>query len=393
MKKFFTMIGAALMLGCFAAQANPETFDVRITDESADGGFAYQMPFESFVSKNADGSINLGTFFNTDYPITFSFDPIEVGETTGVRLVGNLTRSRGESNNFYIATPKGTFRRCYNYTDEDEPVKTTIAYPYVYNDAGYSYVKRTEGDTYFVLFSIQGQLPDKDENGKIVYTPWYYVSGYFDMNEIPETSTVAVDTYDWDEADYVEGAKPFESLISLNEDGSYTMSNFFNSYYPLSFKFETPAEGEDADIVFTDYVDNQDGYIYVMEPDGKTEMTGYVYPLDGSDRLPLTYVNVVEESYSYVTRLSAEDAEYYGYEYYGSICTYGYLTDAWSDYYYLSFYFNPIESTNSVKGIENIENANAPVEFYNLNGMKVADPANGIFIRKQGNKVSKVVVK
>lgn len=46
----------------------------------------------------------------------------------------------------------------------------------------------------------------------------------------------------------------------------------------------------------------------------------------------------------------------------------------------------------AIEGIE-IENSNAPVEFFNLNGMKVSNPENGIFIRRQGNNVSKVLVK
>ncbi len=36
------------------------------------------------------------------------------------------------------------------------------------------------------------------------------------------------------------------------------------------------------------------------------------------------------------------------------------------------------------------EAADAPVEYYNLQGMRVANPANGIFIRRQGNKATKV---
>ena len=35
---------------------------------------------------------------------------------------------------------------------------------------------------------------------------------------------------------------------------------------------------------------------------------------------------------------------------------------------------------------------NAPVEYYNLQGVKVARPENGIFIRKQGSKTTKVVL-
>lgn len=49
------------------------------------------------------------------------------------------------------------------------------------------------------------------------------------------------------------------------------------------------------------------------------------------------------------------------------------------------------DSTTGVNGLE--VDANAPVEYYNLNGVRVANPENGVFIRRQGNKVSKVVVK
>lgn len=40
-----------------------------------------------------------------------------------------------------------------------------------------------------------------------------------------------------------------------------------------------------------------------------------------------------------------------------------------------------------------IESADAPVEYYNLQGVKVANPQGGIFIRRQGTKVSKVVIR
>ena len=43
-------------------------------------------------------------------------------------------------------------------------------------------------------------------------------------------------------------------------------------------------------------------------------------------------------------------------------------------------------------GIENVDAEVAPVEYYNLQGIKVANPSNGIFIKKQGNKATKVVL-
>ncbi len=46
-------------------------------------------------------------------------------------------------------------------------------------------------------------------------------------------------------------------------------------------------------------------------------------------------------------------------------------------------------------GIDDIgsDTTDMPVEYYNLNGMRVDNPANGIFIRRQGNKVSKIYIR
>ena len=44
-------------------------------------------------------------------------------------------------------------------------------------------------------------------------------------------------------------------------------------------------------------------------------------------------------------------------------------------------------------GVEDIADENAPVEYFNLNGVKVANPTEGIFIRRQGGKAEKVIMK
>lgn len=50
----------------------------------------------------------------------------------------------------------------------------------------------------------------------------------------------------------------------------------------------------------------------------------------------------------------------------------------------------------AVAGVESItadDNANAPVEYFNLQGVRIENPANGIFIRRQGSAVSKVIIR
>lgn len=50
-------------------------------------------------------------------------------------------------------------------------------------------------------------------------------------------------------------------------------------------------------------------------------------------------------------------------------------------------------SIKDKSGITNVgADDNAPVEYYNLQGVKVENPSNGIFIKKQGSKTAKVVL-
>ena len=37
--------------------------------------------------------------------------------------------------------------------------------------------------------------------------------------------------------------------------------------------------------------------------------------------------------------------------------------------------------------------ADGPAEYYTLQGIRVANPSHGIFIRRQGNKSSKIILK
>ena len=59
----------------------------------------------------------------------------------------------------------------------------------------------------------------------------------------------------------------------------------------------------------------------------------------------------------------------------------------------------PAKAASLIKGsgpsaidIIEAEDVNAPVEYYNLQGVKVANPENGIFIKRQGAKATKVVL-
>lgn len=59
-----------------------------------------------------------------------------------------------------------------------------------------------------------------------------------------------------------------------------------------------------------------------------------------------------------------------------------------------AYYLFAQEGFEGAASVENlvVEDANAPVEYFNLQGIRVANPENGIFIRRQGAKATKVIL-
>lgn len=54
--------------------------------------------------------------------------------------------------------------------------------------------------------------------------------------------------------------------------------------------------------------------------------------------------------------------------------------------------YNPFDQLTAIEAISINESA-APVEYFNLQGVRVANPENGLYIRRQGNTATKVLVK
>ena len=56
--------------------------------------------------------------------------------------------------------------------------------------------------------------------------------------------------------------------------------------------------------------------------------------------------------------------------------------------------FNPFDPEAGIKNVTVSDNSNAPVEYYNLQGVRLAEPTKGeVIILRQGNKARKVLVK
>jgi hypothetical protein len=89
---------------------------------------------------------------------------------------------------------------------------------------------------------------------------------------------------------------------------------------------------------------------------------------------------------------------YYGYPLYNSdnnyVCLNLMIATSSSDYYYFYLYiYLPSDAESGVSSVVVDDNSNAPVEYFNLQGVRVANPENGLYIRRQGNKATKVLVK
>lgn len=60
--------------------------------------------------------------------------------------------------------------------------------------------------------------------------------------------------------------------------------------------------------------------------------------------------------------------------------------------YMSRFNLNQNTATTFNPAIAVDENANAPIEYFNMHGVKVENPSNGLFIRRQGDRVEKTII-
>lgn len=173
-------------------------------------------------------------------------------------------------------------------------------------------------------------------------------------------------------------------------DGStITLADFLNTNSPVSFTLGTPDEEGEASITPTGdtvlYDEEYEGY-YVRTADGSAYANAAFTDLEGNTIT--IYYPFIDPSYSsaYVTPAAdgTNDIELL-------IDIEGYIDSSYETYkyYYLSLYFN--DGTDSISSIEADENA--PIEYYNLQGIRVDNPESGVYVRRQGSKVSKVLVR
>ena len=148
--------------------------------------------------------------------------------------------------------------------------------------------------------------------------------------------------------------------------GKLTSPVLDNGIKDLSFSYGLPYSDTKLDITVNIYA--QDTTLVKtgkLAPESVTKQTAYSYSLDNIDYDGKFIVEIVNNCPSDATSNKDRTAIWN-------------LT--WTAY------------SSAIDAVEAAE-ADAPAEFYNLQGVRVTAPANGIFIRRQGTKVEKVVIR
>lgn len=194
-----------------------------------------------------------------------------------------------------------------------------------------------------------------------------------------------------------------DAEVTYVSENTYTISNVGNSGASFTFTFGGELKNigtADEPVMVFPITFNESDFTYLsgdndwqlMNAEGN-RATGWLLNDDTKNKVNFTDIRF-KLADSYVQELEGDDA------YYNYLASFG---GWWWDpdksdgannwrYICMQFNFDRYEGEGAaVAGVEADENA--PVEYYNLQGVKVANPENGIFVRRQGSKATKVIIK
>ena len=403
MRKFFTLLGGLLLAS--GLTVNAEEVTVMITDAN------YNQIADSYVTeltKDADGNWTLADFLQSGMPISFKFEKPAAGGSSMLTLTSPSFAYEGYENMPYICDAEDNYPTGWIYNYNGNNAWADIVYPYLYLDDGffnvYGYDMSNPDNTYeyYAHIAVTGDFYNYDstteEYSKFESNPWIYLGIWFNEPEEVENPAVPAETFDvtvdLDEAYYYPDysnyenyeytpLKSFDAQLEIWEDGTYTLKNIFGTDYSISYTLSNFNPKNVAMVSFTGNFDEEDYFltpagkymhVNVEDENGEQQQVKFLYGNEGSD-------------YSYVEKTIDENgnAQY-------DVClnVSGYVNNSTGLLdMYLAFSYS--QKTTAVHAVE--INDNAPVEYYNLNGQRVAEPSNGIFIRKQGAMTTKVAIK
>lgn len=323
----------------------------------------------------------------------------------------------GYENLPYICDANDNYPECWIYNYNGNNAWVMIQYPYLDLNGfvvyGYDLSNPNNVYEYYANIPVTGTFYSYDsateEYTKFESDPYIYLGIFFNepKEEVEDPADEVVATYDvtvyndevyyypdYNDYDtYTEKVfKPFNAKLEEKADGSYTLKGIFGTDYSISY---TVGKYNPKHIALVTFIDNikadagYENYPYFMTPNGKY-MSVPVEDEETGEQMTVKYLSGNQGTdYSYVQKCTeAEIAEGYD-EYYVTLGLSGFIGDKASVDMYVWFGYNTAGS--SVAGVEASDNA--PVEYYNLNGQRVTEPSNGIFIRRQGTKTTKIAIK
>lgn len=194
-----------------------------------------------------------------------------------------------------------------------------------------------------------------------------------------------------------------------NPEGTEALGYYFKNWNTKPFDLDFKVDGEVKGMDGSYFTDAQVGDLLVFTYSAnKDAVTDKVIP-------QIQLASKYGEDWTWIQMFSAVDlpvdATEWTYEIGSSQTVYADYKDEADDYYETAeqelaalkqagivvkgqiFYLKQIQLVRlATQGIEDIvAGENAPVEYFNLQGVRVANPESGLYIMRQGSKVSKIV--
>ena len=404
MKKSLLLLGLLLMSGSNIVKAEQATIAVECyswdfwPDMWGPTNYSYDVDINC-----VDGVYTIDNFLKSGSPLSFTLDRgISADSHTFIKFTGNVSETYNEYNilNTTILKP-GTEEPIVGKicTSAKDMTEIEIETPAVSDATDLTYAYLTDnvnGNCGIVMFvsGITGYYQGlTDPTPSPLYSD-YLLKFYINIPK-PDATPITIELWN-NSGNALSDNLPYETTLNVDkESGIYTVTNFLNSTQPMSFSFNPNDENVNIPIELIGNVKTVDVdgivYNYLTDPEGRpdtdSEYLSRAQYLGADKNIAITkpYINL---SRSYVTRVDKEQNN--GNNYMANI----YVANNTSTLdRNLRFYFSGPEKGET--GITEItgDNENAPVEYYNLNGQRVSNPANGIFVRKQGSKVEKIVIR
>lgn len=294
-----------------------------------------------------NGQLKYGPFLFEGLYFNASFDAATM----------TLTIPAGQSVTFTEETDKGTQSvdlTIYNYSFEDQQAHD-IVFTYYPEERLFFYEAGVDAQNYYTECIVLAQAAAQVGSG--VYGQ-LFVAYNFMVNSVMAESEV-------DDQGNIGDSQLYNIYVEQKGD-KIVIDNMFN------FGFSAHPE-------------------FTVDAQAKTLSATRPVLYQGSDGT-ITMLGVDDEGYTTDEVLFSQNASTDAFIFQAAAVA---LTDG-SQYQpaYLPMFripFNPYAGAG-VQGVA-VDNANAPVEYFNLQGVRVANPENGLYIRRQGNKVEKIIIR